>query len=298
MSKIVVVTGATGAQGNAVARHLLRRGFTVRALTRNPENEKAKALAARGALLVRGDFEQPQSLVRAMQGADAVFAMQNFWEKGVGLAGEQRQAQHLIEAAQKTGIAHLVQSSIAGAESALGVHHIESKWHIEKKVRASGLAYTFLRTVFFMDSVFDPRYEKGFIPMLRGVLDPHVPAHHLIAMDDLGGVAAEVFANPEKYHNRAISVSSDILSGQQMKQIIEEVTGKRKHSFKIYPWMLRLAGKQFYRQMQWNKTRPWQFGLEETRQLYPQLTSFRSFVTKHNQSLNALCTPALHPANP
>ncbi len=281
MSKIVVVTGATGAQGNAVARHLLRRGFTVRALTRNPENEKAKALAARGALLVRGDFEQPQGLVRAMQGADAVFAMQNFWEKGVGLAGEQRQAQHLIEAAQKTGIAHLVQSSIAGAESALGVHHIESKWHIEKKVMASGLAYTFLRTVFFMDSVFDPRYEKGFIPMLRGVLDPHVPAHHLIAMDDLGGVAAEVFAHPEKYHNRAISVSSDILSGQQMKQIIEEVTGKRKHSFKIYPWMLRLAGKQFYRQMQWNKTRPWQFGLEETRQLYPHLTSFRSFVSKH-----------------
>jgi hypothetical protein len=191
-----------------------------------------------------------------------------------------------------------VQSSIAGAQSALDVDHTESKWHIEKKVKASGLSYTFLRTVFFMDSVFDPRYEKGFIPMLRGVFDPHVPAHHLIAMDDPGGVAAEVFAHPEKYHNRAISLSSDILSGQEMKQIIEEVTGKRKYTFKIYPWMLRLAGKQFYRQMQWNKTRPWQFGLEETRQLYPHLTSFISFVKKHTQSPNAPCTLAFNPYNP
>jgi uncharacterized protein YbjT (DUF2867 family) len=242
MSKTIVVTGATGSQGNAVARHLLKRGFTVRALTRNPENKKAQALAAQGALLVKADFENPQSLIGALKGADAVFAMQNFWEKGVGLAGEQRQAQHLIEAARKTGINHLVQSSIAGAQSATGVKHIESKWHIEEKIKASGLSYTFLRTVFFMDSVFDPKYAKSFIPMLRGALDPHVPGHHLIAMDDLGGVAAEVFAQPEKYRNKAIHV-------------------------------------------QWNKTRPWQFGLEETSQIYPKLTTFRSYVEKNKHAI-------------
>jgi uncharacterized protein YbjT (DUF2867 family) len=285
MSKIIVVTGATGSQGGAVAHHLLKRGFTVRALTRNPENKKAQALEAVGAQLIKADFEKPQSLLGALKGADGVFAMQNFWEKGVGLAGEQRQAQHLIEAARKTGIAHLVQSSIAGAQSAIGVKHIESKWHIEEKIRASGLPYTFLRTVFFMDSVFDPKYEKGFIPMLRGVLDPYVPGHHLIAMDDLGGVAAEVFAKPEKYRNQAIHVSSDILSGEEMKRLIEEATGKRKHPFKIYPWMLRLVGKEFYKQMEWNKTRPWQFGLEETSQIYPHLTSFRSYLQKNRHLL-------------
>jgi hypothetical protein len=66
-----------------------------------------------------------------------------------------------------------------------------------------------------------------------------------------------------------------------MKKIIEKATGKRKHSFKIYPWMLRIAGKEFYKQMEWNKTRPWQFGLEETSQIYPHLTSFRSYVEKN-----------------
>jgi uncharacterized protein YbjT (DUF2867 family) len=280
MSKIVLVTGATGSQGNAVARHLLNKGLRVKALTRNPENAKAKALAVMGAEIVKGDLEQPQSLLQALNGCDALFSMQNFWEKGVGLVGEQRQAMHMIEAAKKAGVSHFVQSSIAGAQSAKGIDHIESKWLIEEKVKASGLNYTLLRTVFFMDSVFDPRYEPIFIPMLRGVLDPHVSGQHFIAMDDLGGVAAEIFAQPEKYSNRVIHVASDIISGEEIKQVVEKVTGKKKYRFKIYPWMLRLMGKQIYRQMQWNKANPWQFSLEETRGIYPHLTSFKSFVEK------------------
>ncbi|GAB3179247.1 NmrA/HSCARG family protein [Telluribacter humicola] len=282
MTKTVLVTGATGSQGNAVARHLLKRGFTVRALTRNPANPKAQALAQMGAIIVQGDLEQPDSLVQALRGCDAVFSMQNYWEKGVGLEGEQRQALHMINAARQAGIRHFVQSSIAGADSAQGIPHIESKWLIEEKVRASGLTYTFLRTVFFMDSVFNPKYD-GFISMLRGVLDDHVPGHHLIAMDDLGAVAAEVIARPDPYLNKAIHVSSDILSGEEMKTIVKEVTGKNKSRFKVQPWMLWLLGREFYRQMQWNRTRPWQFGLDETRQIYPQLTSFRNYVETHKE---------------
>jgi uncharacterized protein YbjT (DUF2867 family) len=285
MTKTVLVTGATGSQGNAVASHLLKKGFIVKALTRNPENTKAKALAALGAEIVKGNLEQPQSLVQALNGCEAVFSMQNFWEKGVGLAGEQRQAMHMIEAAKKTGIRHFVQSSIAGAQSAKGIHHIESKWHIEEKVRASGLNYTFLRTVFFMNSVFDPKYARVFVPMVRGVLDPHVSGHHFIAMDDLGGVAAQVFAHPEKYKNKAVHVASDVISGEKIKNLVEEVTGKKKYRFKIYPWMLKLLGNQFYRQMQWNKAKPWQFSLEETREIYPQLTSFKHFIEIHKQHI-------------
>ncbi len=63
--------------------------------------------------------------------------------------------------------------------------------------------------------------------------------------------------------------------------MIIEATGKKKHRFKIYPWMLWLLRQQFYKQMQWNKSSPWQFSLEETRQIYPHLTSFRSFVEKN-----------------
>lgn len=280
--KTVLVTGATGSQGNAVARHLLKRGFTVRALTRNPANEKAVKLAEKGAIIVKGDLEKEDELAHAMRGCDAVFSMQNFWEKGVGLEGEQRQAINAISAARKEGISHFVQSSIAGAESATGIYHIESKKHIEDKIRSSGLTYTFLRTVFFMDTVIDPRFGKNFIPMICGVLDKYVKGHY-IAMDDLGGVAAEIFAQPESFKNTAVNLTSDIVSGEEMKAIIEEITGKDKYRYKIYPWLLWVLSKQFYKQMQWNKSRPWKFSTDETRQVYPYLTSFRSFVEKNKE---------------
>lgn len=49
--------------------------------------------------------------------------------------------------------------------------------------------------------------------------------------------------------------------------------------------MLKLLGNQFYKQMQWNKAKLWQFSLEETRQIYPHLTSFKSFVEKHKERI-------------
>jgi hypothetical protein len=82
-----------------------------------------------------------------------------------------------------------------------------------------------------------------------------------------------------------VHVASDVVSGEEIKRIVEDITGKKKYRFKIYPWMLRLVGNQFYRQMQWNKAKPWQFGLEETRQIYPYLTSFKSFVEKLKEKI-------------
>jgi len=77
------VTGATGQQGGAVARELLARKHTVRAMTRTPEGEAARALARQGAEVVKGDLNDAESLRRALQGAWGVFAVQNTWEAGV-----------------------------------------------------------------------------------------------------------------------------------------------------------------------------------------------------------------------
>ncbi len=62
---IILVTGSTGQQGGAVARQLLSRGYRVRAMTRKPEGEPAKALSALGAEVVQGDLDDPNSLERA-----------------------------------------------------------------------------------------------------------------------------------------------------------------------------------------------------------------------------------------
>ncbi|MEQ8205226.1 MAG: SDR family NAD(P)-dependent oxidoreductase, partial [Woeseia sp.] len=108
---IVVVTGATGTQGGAVARELLARGYTVRALTRNPDQQAAADLRAAGAEVVQGNFDDDESLRAAMQGAYGVFAVTDFSEHGATRETEHGRA--LIYAAEDSHISHFVFSSVA-----------------------------------------------------------------------------------------------------------------------------------------------------------------------------------------
>src|SRR2546423_15185829 len=98
---VIVVTGATGQQGGAVARELLARKHTVRAMTRKPDSDAAKALARQRAEVVKGDLNDAESLRRAVQGAWGVFAVQNTWEAGV--AGEETQGKRIAEPARQAG---------------------------------------------------------------------------------------------------------------------------------------------------------------------------------------------------
>ena len=74
-SKIILVTGATGTQGGAVARVLLKRGYIVRGLTRNPAGDQAQALRELGIIMVKGDFDDAKALGAAMTDAYGVFAV-------------------------------------------------------------------------------------------------------------------------------------------------------------------------------------------------------------------------------
>ena len=59
--KNILVTGATGQQGGAIARELLKHGHSVKTMTRKPEGEKAQALASLGAEIIRGDLDDAHS---------------------------------------------------------------------------------------------------------------------------------------------------------------------------------------------------------------------------------------------
>src|SRR5213079_323018 len=109
----ILVTGATGQQGGAVARELLARKHTVRAMTRKPDSDAAKALARQGAEVVKGDLDDAESLRRALQGAWGVFAVQNTWEAGV--EGVETQGKRIAELARKAGVQHYVYTSVGSA---------------------------------------------------------------------------------------------------------------------------------------------------------------------------------------
>ncbi|MEV0037051.1 NmrA family NAD(P)-binding protein, partial [Streptomyces sp. NPDC050804] len=113
----VLVTGATGKQGGATARSLLLAGVPVRALVRDPATDRAKAVEALGAELVTGDLHDRDSVIRAAEGARAVFSVQMPAMTGDGFdfEGEVAQGVNLIEGARAAGVPQFVHTSVSGA---------------------------------------------------------------------------------------------------------------------------------------------------------------------------------------
>lgn len=163
----IPVTGATGRQGGAVVRHLLARGASVRALTRNPESARARELARQGVALVTGDTDDPSSLGRSMHGCYGVYSVQDFT---VGVQREVRQGTHVADAAKAAAVEHLVYSSVGGAERNTGIPHWDSKWEIEQHIHRLGIPATILRPASFRENYYIPSVEKG---LLKGrLVDP------------------------------------------------------------------------------------------------------------------------------
>jgi uncharacterized protein YbjT (DUF2867 family) len=150
----VLVAGATGQQGGAAARALLSRGHRVKALTRKPDSEAGRRLAAAGAEIVAGDLGDAASILKAASGVDTMYLMGNSYEAGTD--GETRQGIVAADAAKAAGIGHLIYSSVADADKKTGIPHFESKYLVEKHVAGLGIPYTISAPVAFMENIVAP----------------------------------------------------------------------------------------------------------------------------------------------
>ncbi|MET9019470.1 NmrA family NAD(P)-binding protein [Actinopolymorpha sp. NPDC004070] len=144
-SRSVLVLGATGNQGGATARALLERDRPVRAYVRDPAKPAARALADLGAELATGDLDDTGALRAAMTGVHGVFSVQPLAVSAEELAAEVRQGTAVADLASQTGVAHLVYSSVGGAERHTGVDHFETKAEVERHIARLGLPATVLR---------------------------------------------------------------------------------------------------------------------------------------------------------
>ena len=160
-NKTVLVTGATGRQGGAVIRHMLRNEWKLRALTRSPNASAAQELTRQGVEVVQGDLEDPASLERAARGVYGVYSVQDFWS--VGVKREVQQGKNVADAAKKSGVEHFVYSSAGGAERNSGIDHFESKWEVENYIRRLGLPATMIRPVAFMENYYIDQVEIGIL---------------------------------------------------------------------------------------------------------------------------------------
>ena len=204
---LILVTGATGKQGGAVTRHLLAAGYQVRALTRDPQAEKAARLREIGVDLVQADLTDGASLGEALDRVDGVFSMATPFEKG--LDAEVAQGVNLGDAAAAAGVKHYVYSSVGGAERDSKVPHFESKWRIEEHLRALGLPLTVIRPVWFFENLpaytLQPAGEGFIMPM---PLAPDRPFQG-VAADDIGAVVARALAEPERWIGREVELAGD-----------------------------------------------------------------------------------------
>jgi uncharacterized protein YbjT (DUF2867 family) len=225
-NNVVLVTGATGHQGGAVATELLALGIKVRAMTRKPDSEKARALANSGAEIVFGDYDDPASLKKALDGVWGVFSVQNTWEAGV--AKEEEQGKELARLAHKAGVGHFVYTSVASADKQTGVPHFDNKFRIEQTVRDLGFpSYTIIRPVFFMENWISPGFKPAIDQgnVVLGIA-PDKPLQ-MIAVSDIGKYGAWAFTNHAKLNGRAIDIAGDELTMLKTAEIISSQNGKK-----------------------------------------------------------------------
>ena len=107
----------------------------------------------------------------------------------------------------------------------------------------------------------------------------------MLAVDDIGGIAAAVFADPDKYIGRKINMVSDSPTVPEMKRIYREVTGRSPKRLQFPVWLSKMMNHEFVGQLEWQSAGGWTFGAEEASAVYPKLTSFREFLGKH-QDIN------------
>ena len=210
----ILVTGATGKQGGATARRLLADGRPVRALVRDPAAPAAAELAAAGAELVRGDFDDPASLPPALDGVGAVFGIPPvaIGPRGPEAGAEVTRGRALIDAAAAAGIEQIVFSTVASASvTSTGPTGSAGKALIEQYLRDHITRPTVLRPVRFMTNYLSVGV-MGIDGIAGGVnrhlFPPHEPMQ-VIALEDVAEFAALAFADPARFAGRTLKLAGD-----------------------------------------------------------------------------------------
>jgi len=249
-TKTILVTGATGQQGGAVAAQLLSNGFSVKAMTRKPDSEQAKGLAKHGATIIKGDLDDSASLEAALKDVWGAFAVQNTWEGGV--EKEEEQGKRFASVAKKAGVKHLVYTSVGSAHRKTGIPHFDNKYRVEETIRSLGFpSFTIMRPVFFMDNLaspwFKPAIDQGNI---MTAMKPETSLQ-MIAVQDIGKYGLWAFQNHEKLNGRAFDIAGDALTMPQAAKAIGAASGKQVGFAPIPIEEIRKMSEDFALMLEW-----------------------------------------------
>lgn len=258
--KIIAVVGATGMQGGGLVRAIVNdpdKTFIVRALTRDVNSDKAKALAKLGAEVVAADLDDAGGLKRAFVGVYGVFCLTNFWEH-CSPEKEYAQAKNQAEAAKAMDVKHVIWSTLEDTRkwvplsdnrmpTLMGkykVPHFDAKGEVEREFTKLGLPVTFLLTSFYWDNLifFGMGPKKGPDGTLLFTLamgDKKLPG---IAVEDIGKCAFGIFKRGQEYIGKTVGIAGEHLIGQEMAATMNKVLGQPVRYNAVTPEQYRVFG--------------------------------------------------------
>jgi uncharacterized protein YbjT (DUF2867 family) len=286
----LLITGATGKQGGAVIRALLSRSspFHILALTRDASSAKAKSLALKSNVtVVEGDSTSPESIFSKHGPIHGIFIVTTPGDKG----SEELQATRMIVEAGKSGVKHLVFSSVdrGGAgkseNNPTNIPHFASKHRIEgvlkQKSSESKMKWTILRPVAFMDNLTADFSGKAFASIWGCLEDKPL---QLISVHDIGVFVARSFEDLEAYKWRAISLAGDELRLVQGKKVFKESLGyEMPETFGIVGTAIRYMVKEVGTLFAWFKYEGYGADISALRKEEPTLQNFGTWLKESSQ---------------
>jgi uncharacterized protein YbjT (DUF2867 family) len=279
----ILVTGATGKQGGATARRLLAAGRPVRALVRDPAAPGAAALAAAGAQIARGDFDDPASLRPALDGVTAVFGIPPV---ALGPTGpetdlEVARGRALIDAAAAAGIEQVVFSTVASASAASPGS--AGKALIERYLHERIQLATVLRPVRFMTNYLGstPFGVDGIAGGVHRHLFPPDEPMQIIALEDVAEFAALAFADPARFAGRTLELAGDDPTPVEAAAAISRATGiPVRYEQLTGDEAAAISPEVAETRKRWQEGRGWHADIETLRVIHPGLRTFADWLTE------------------
>jgi uncharacterized protein YbjT (DUF2867 family) len=308
--KIITVIGATGAQGGGLVRAILadRSGsFAVRAITRNPDSDKAQALRAAGADVVAADTDSPATLGRAFSGAYGAFCLTNFWEHS-SPERELTQARNMAQAAKSAGLQHVIWSTLEDTRkwvpleddrmpTLMGkykVPHFDAKGEADQLFRDL-VPTTLLLTAFYWENLIffgagPQRGPDGVLAITFPMDDKKLPG---IAVEDIGKCAYGIFKRGREFINQTVGIAGEHLTGREMAGALTRALGQEVRYNSVAPEVYRSfgfpgaddLGNMFQFKRDFNEYFVGARDLAFTRSLNPELQTFEEWLAVHKDQI-------------
>ncbi|HEY5534364.1 MAG TPA: NmrA/HSCARG family protein [Ignavibacteria bacterium] len=309
--KIIAVMGATGAQGGGLVRAILNdpnSNFTVRAITRDVNSEKAKELAKLGAQVVSANLDDLESLKKAFDGSYGAFCVTNFWEH-FSPEKELAQAHALAQAAKHSGIKHAIWSTLEDTRNwvPLGdnsmptlmdkykVPHFDAKGEANHFFTDLGVPTTLLLTSFYWDNLIyfgmgPKKGPDGKLGITFPMGDKKLPG---IAAEDIGKCAFGIFMKGNDFIGKTVGISGEFLTGNQMADALTKVLGQEVRFNDVPAEVYRNFGfpgaQDLGNMFQFKRDFESDFcgarNLNLSRELNPALQTFEMWLTKNKNRI-------------